>query len=113
MAEELLTLRRSVAPALLRTNKGRPSCSSEQMDAGAYRGLADIQPLGRTDEIAGVDDFKECPDDFGVHQQTPAIILLQTPEIFRLSELGRPSNVSRLKWTRRKPRPDADAPLNN
>ena len=73
----------------------------EQVDTGAYRGLADIQPLGRANEIAAADDFKKCPDDLSVHNSYLAKILVQTPEIFRLSELTRLTNVERSKMMHR------------
>jgi len=71
------------------------------MDPCTYRGLADIQPLSRADEIAAADDFKECPDDLSVHGSYLAKILVQTPEIFRLSDLTRLINVERSKMMHR------------
>jgi hypothetical protein len=73
----------------------------EQVDPGAYGGLADIEPFGRADEIAAADDFKECSDDLGVHESYLAKILLQTPEIFRLSGATGLVNVARSKMMHR------------
>ena len=58
MAEELLTLRGQRRAGFVAHEQGSAQLLLEQMDAGAYRGLADIQPLGRTDEIIAADDSR-------------------------------------------------------
>jgi hypothetical protein len=62
-------LRGQRRPGLVAHEQGAAELLFEQVDPGAYRGLADIQPLSRADEISAADDFKECSYDLGVHEQ--------------------------------------------
>ncbi len=67
MPQELLTFRSEHCPGLVTHEQGPSKPLLEQANAGAYRGLANMQTLGGADEIAAADDFQERSDSLCIH----------------------------------------------